>query len=159
MEIRQLRSDELERFRALRLRALRDAPAAFGTTFEDARGWSPERWSALFSSLLAFVATTGDDDVGMVRTALDPQVARAGRLGSLWVAPEARGAGVGSALVETAIAWARREGLDAILLDVSDENVAAIRLYDTLGFAPTGTRSSFPIPREHLGKHQRRLSL
>ena len=159
MEVRRLRPDEVGRFRAVRLRALRDAPASFGTTFEDASGWSPERWSELFSSLLAFVAVEGDRDVGMVRTSPELDVDGAASLGSLWVAPEARCAGVGSALVGAVVEWSRSEGFGELLLNVADDNDAAIRLYEALGFRPTGRASAFPAPRAHLGKHQRRLSL
>jgi ribosomal protein S18 acetylase RimI-like enzyme len=159
MEIRRLRDDELNRFRAIRLRSLRDAPGAFGTTFEAASGWSRERWSKIFSSLLAFVAVESDRDVGMVRTSPDLEADGAASLGSLWVAPEARCRGVGSALVEAVVAWSRSEGFGELLLNVADDNDAAIRFYEALGFTPTGRTSAFPAPREHLGKHQRRLRL
>ena len=159
MIIRQLNTAEVERFRAIRMRGLRDAPAAFGTTFGEACQWSLERWSALFSSLVAFVAVAEDRDVGLVRCAPDLEVGGAARLGSLWVAPEARGRGVGSALVEAVVRWARAEGFNEILLDVADDNHAAGALYDSLGFAPTGRTTAFPVPRAHLNKHQRRLRL
>jgi ribosomal protein S18 acetylase RimI-like enzyme len=159
MEIRRLRPDELSRFRAIRLRSLRDAPEAFGTTYEGASGWTPERWFELFSSLLAFVAVEGDQDVGMVRTSPDLEVDGVASLGSLWVAPEARCRGVGSALVEAVVEWSRSEGFSDLLLNVADDNDAAIRLYEALGFAPTGRTSTFPAPRDHLVKHQRRLML
>lgn len=32
MEVRRIRRDEHDRYRAIRLRALKDAPTAFGTT-------------------------------------------------------------------------------------------------------------------------------
>ena len=159
MEILRLHPDEVARFRTLRMRALRDAPDSFGTTLEDANAWSPERWSTLFSGLLAFVAVADAQDVGLVRAAPDLDVQGAARLGSLWVAPRARGKGVGSALVDAVVEWARAEGFDEILLDVADGNRSAIRLYEMLGFVPTGRRTAFPPPREHLGRHQRRLKL
>jgi len=159
MNIRQLGPDEVERFRAIRLRGLRSAPGAFGTTFEEAREWSPERWSALFSSLIAYVAVADNQDVGLVRCAPDLEVAGAARLGSLWVAPEARGGGVGRALVGAVVHWARTEGFREVLLDVADDNVEAVALYEGLGFASTGKTTTFPIPRAHLSKHQRRLKL
>jgi ribosomal protein S18 acetylase RimI-like enzyme len=159
MEIQSLAPEEVARFRAIRLRALREAPGAFGTRFEDALGWSHGTWSELFAGLHAFVAVARGKDVGMVRSAPDLQVSTAARLGSLWVAPEARGTGVGSALVDTVLAWARDRGFTEVLLDVSDDNAFAIALYDRMGFEPTGVVSAFPPPREHLGKHQRRLAL
>ncbi len=109
--------------------ALRDAPAAFGTTYEEAGAWSSAGWSTLFSGLRAFVAVDDDRDVGVVRTAPELEVRGAPRLGSLWVAPEVRGTGVGSALIETVVAWARTEGFEEILLDVSDDNPEAVRLH------------------------------
>ena len=159
MDIQRLGPEEVERFRAIRLRGLRSAPGAFGTTFEAACQWSPDRWSALFSGLVAFVAVTGHRDVGLVRCAPDLDVAGAARLGSLWVAPDARGSGIARALVEAVVHWARAEGFHELLLDVADDNPGAVALYERLGFAPTGKTTSFPLPRAHLSKHQRRLQL
>ncbi|MEV6446804.1 GNAT family N-acetyltransferase [Amycolatopsis sp. NPDC051716] len=60
--------------------------------------------------------------------------------GSLMVAKEARGAGVGRALTTDLIGWARRSGFAAIQFNaVVDVNVAAIRLYESLGFVTLGT--------------------
>jgi ribosomal protein S18 acetylase RimI-like enzyme len=86
-------------------------------------------------------------------------VKNAARLGSLWVAPEARGAGVGASLIEVVVEWARSEGFDELRLDVNDDNASAVKLYDLRGFEPTGEVSTLPPPREHLGKHQRVLKL
>jgi len=113
----------------------------------------------LFSGLLAFVAVEDDEDVGLVRAAPDLEVESAARLGSLWVAPSARGRGIGSRLVHTVVAWARSGGFDELLLDVSDDNEAAAALYDAIGFVRTGKTSAFPPPRECLSRHQRRLRL
>jgi len=54
---------------------------------------------------------------------------------SLAVAPQARGGGLGTALLEALMAHARAEGLDALSLSVDQENPAA-RLYERLGFRP-----------------------
>jgi GNAT superfamily N-acetyltransferase len=63
---------------------------------------------------------------------------------SRWVAPAARRKNVGKALVEEVQKWARSEGLySKLLLIVADYNVAAIRLYEACGFAPSGTPFDF----------------
>lgn len=54
------------------------------------------------------------------------------------VAAAARGQGVGTRLVETAEAMAKAAGLDRVAIGVSVDNVAARRLYERLGYAPTG---------------------
>ncbi|WP_410596393.1 GNAT family N-acetyltransferase [Amycolatopsis sp. lyj-23] len=60
--------------------------------------------------------------------------------GSLMVAREARGTGVGRALAKDLIGWARRSGFAAIQFNaVVDVNTPAIRLYESLGFVTLGT--------------------
>ena len=59
--------------------------------------------------------------------------------GHIWdivVRPEARGRGVGRALIAAAEQWARDRGYRLLTLNVFVENRAALRLYEELGFAP-----------------------
>ena len=51
-----------------------------------------------------------------------------------------RGRGVGSALVQAAIDWARGEGLHKLCLEVFPTNTAAIALYRKCGFVEEGLR-------------------
>ena len=62
-----------------------------------------------------------------------------GEIGML-VARERRGHGVGTALVQHAIVWAREAGLHKLSLDVFAHNEAAIGLYRKLGFVEEGRR-------------------
>ena len=55
--------------------------------------------------------------------------------------------------------WAREEGFPHLFLDVADENTAAIKLYERLGFAPTGVKNHMPPPRDHISEHERALEL
>jgi ribosomal protein S18 acetylase RimI-like enzyme len=55
-------------------------------------------------------------------------------LEDIYVAPEARGSGVGRALVEAAFERARERGCLRIELDVNEANPAAVALYESLGF-------------------------
>ena len=60
--------------------------------------------------------------------------------GSLMVASQARGTGVGRALTIDMISWARRSGFAAIQFNaVVETNTAAVRLYESLGFITLGT--------------------
>lgn len=60
--------------------------------------------------------------------------------GSLMVAKDARGKGVGRALATDMITWARANGFAAIQFNaVVDTNTAAISLYESLGFSTLGT--------------------
>jgi len=55
-------------------------------------------------------------------------------LAELYVVPARRGNGVGRALLEAALDHARHSGADRIDLGTSDDDVAARRLYESLGF-------------------------
>ena len=62
-------------------------------------------------------------------------------------------------LIEALIDWARTAGHDRLLLDVADTNLPAVRLYERMGFEPTGAVGSLPPPREHIREHGRALDL
>jgi ribosomal protein S18 acetylase RimI-like enzyme len=59
-------------------------------------------------------------------------------LAELYVVPEQRGRGLGRALMEAAIALARREGADTMDLGTADDDHAARALYESMGFNSTG---------------------
>jgi ribosomal protein S18 acetylase RimI-like enzyme len=54
------------------------------------------------------------------------------------VEPEYRGQGVGRALLEHAIAWARAKGFPGMMLETQDNNVLGCRLYASCGFELRG---------------------
>lgn len=59
---------------------------------------------------------------------------------SFMVAPDARGHGVGRALAEYALDWARRQGFAAMQFNaVVESNEVAVQLYRRLGFTVIGT--------------------
>ena len=64
---------------------------------------------------------------------------------SYMVAAEARGRGIGRALVVESLEWAREHGFAAMLFNaVVATNTGAVRLYEDLGFTVIGT-----VPRAH----------
>jgi putative acetyltransferase len=56
----------------------------------------------------------------------------------MWVAPEWRGRGIGSALLAAAIGWAREMGVEKLALSVYPHNDAALGLYRKFGFVQEG---------------------
>jgi GNAT superfamily N-acetyltransferase len=159
MEIQRLTSDEAVRLRTLRLRALRDAPDAFDSTFEESFARTPESWATQLSELATFVAVIDGSDAGIARGGPDSRIQNVAWLLSMWVAPEARGQGVGEALVDAVVGWARSNGMVRLLLDVGDDNTAAVALYARKGFSPNGKQSTLLPPRDHIREHQRVLEL
>lgn len=57
---------------------------------------------------------------------------------SISVAPDRRGGGIGAALLDEAIRWARDVGVDKLVLSVYPDNRAAISLYRRFGFVDEG---------------------
>lgn len=159
--IERLGPADHDRARVVRLRALGDAPDAFWTTLAEEEQRPPALWRERLAAAdsATFVAHRGGVDVGLVVGA--PHRGQEGDAGlfSMWVAPEARRAGVADALVSAVIAWARDGGYRTLRLEVSDANEAAVRLYERRGFAATGHGGSFPPPRDHITEHERALDL
>jgi ribosomal-protein-alanine N-acetyltransferase len=62
---------------------------------------------------------------------------------NLAVAPEIRRQGVARKLVRTALAHARRKGAKRAFLEVRASNIAAQKLYSSLGFAGTSIRRDY----------------
>ena len=159
LTIQRLSARDAGRLRAIRLRALEDAPDAFGTTLSEAAAFPAESWDVQLRQLATFVATANGSDVGLVRGAPHEHRSDTGDLISMWVAPEARRQGIGSALVDAVVDWARSRGLSRLLLEVAEANTPAIELYRRKGFVPTGAFGTLPAPREHVREIGMVLSL
>ena len=84
-----------------------------------------------------FLAEADGRVVGSIH--VEPSPHGFGEIG-MAVARDWRGRGVGSALLETAIGWAREQGLHKLSLDVFAHNERAIALYRKFGFVEEGRR-------------------
>jgi len=91
---------------------------------------------------VVLVAERDERIVGYVYAGLEPmswQALRgpAGFIHDVVVEDESRGSGVGTALVEAAIAWLKERGAPRVLLCTADRNEGAQRLFARLGFRRT----------------------
>lgn len=141
---------EVMRLRDIRLRALRDAPTAFGSSYEveaarDEAEWRrrAEAWADRDQGVI-LLARLGGDDVGVAAGFRDGDGRCLAWLVSMWVAPEARRSGVGRALVGEIAAWAESIRVDALRLHVTSGNDSARRLYEAAGFVATGDWMQHP---------------
>lgn len=66
-----------------------------------------------------------------------------GYVTNIAVTKEARGRGIGKALVETLVAFAKDKSLAFISLEVRQSNAPAIALYKKFGFEDKGKRKAF----------------
>ncbi|MEA2249852.1 MAG: hypothetical protein QOG70_94 [Solirubrobacteraceae bacterium] len=143
-DVRRLAPHESELLRDLRLRALLDAPLAFGSTHARELARTPEQWQRWAADAAAGerqVVFVAEPAAGLANGFLDHDDRDLVHLFAMWVAPEARGAGTGRALVDAVVAWASHRGARRLLASVTEGNDAAARLYAAAGFVSTGVRT------------------
>lgn len=127
--------------RDLRLRALADAPEAFGSTYDRELARTAADWQRWLSTGVTLVLEDAGTAAGLVAGMADPDDSGIVYLMAMWVEPARRGSGAGDALVAELLAWARTVGARTVRLDVISTNAPARRLYQRHGFRPTGRQS------------------
>ena len=141
MEIRAIRADEWQLLRQARLTALADSPLAFASVLADEQSLEDAHWQEWATDAAAgvdytLVVALDDEPVGLAGAFIEED--GVAKVVSMWVAPTHRGAGIGSALLDEVLAWARRAGAPATRLSVTAGDSAATRLYARAGFVDTG---------------------
>jgi ribosomal protein S18 acetylase RimI-like enzyme len=148
--VRSLEPDEWPLYREIRLTALTQAPEAFGSTPERERTFSEAQWRQRLTARNTLIAEAEDiGPCGLIGIVLDSddkddeeqreeEGSPVAELVSVWVAPAARGRGVGARLVTAAGDRATALGAAELRLWVAVDNPAAERLYRRLGFQRTG---------------------
>jgi ribosomal protein S18 acetylase RimI-like enzyme len=144
--VRRIRAEEWEWLRAIRLRALADAPMAFGSTLADEQARPDEFWrgraagGASDDDRATFIAERNGVWVGIGTCVLEAGGAgeRPAWIFGMWVDPAVRRQGTAQALLRFLAGWARERGADVLNLHVTATNAPAIALYERLGFRTTG---------------------
>ncbi len=148
LEIRALTENDAEDFQPLRLRALKEHPDAFGSSYESESGLSLETVAARMrrtaESPNAFTLGAYRDGrligmVGFYRDAWGEKVRHKGHVWGMYVVSERQGEGVGRRLMRELLARAARlDGLGQVHLCVVAGNASARGLYASLGFETYG---------------------
>ena len=151
VEIMELSPDDWAVFRDVRLRALAEAPEAFGSRLADWADAPEERWRARLEAVeLNLVARRGAQHVGMASGSLDGDAVE---LTSMWVDPAVRGQGVAGALCAAVVNWAHDAGRATYLL-VRSDNARAIAAYERAGFVDLGVPEGQDGPPENRMVHR-----
>jgi ribosomal protein S18 acetylase RimI-like enzyme len=147
MEVRKLTETDAEAFWNIRLRALRDNPESFGASYEEilergiagvAQGLRKSDAAPDNATFGAFERTTL---VGIASFQREEEIKKRhkGIIWGMYVPQELRGKGIGKALLEAAIAYAKiLPGLEQINLAVVLTSKEARHLFISLGFETYG---------------------
>lgn len=144
MEIRFLTSEDAAEWLRLRVEALKISPEAFSASQEEYQSLSiNEVKKRLWSGDDDFVAGAFRDGrligiAGFYREK-GQKSRHKGRVWGVYVAPEARGAGIGGRMMQALLKRGSAiDGVQQILLSVTGTQEPAIRLYHSLGFESFG---------------------
>ncbi len=141
--VRRIVDEDWERYRALRLRALRSDPLAFGSTWARESAFSESLWrerthrAATSSEVASWLAeSAGGDLVGTAGVFWEePSYVVWG----MWVDPGYRRGGSGGRLLDELLDWtSRAHPMAEVRLSVNPTQTAAVRLYLDRGFRRTG---------------------
>jgi ribosomal protein S18 acetylase RimI-like enzyme len=151
MDIRTFHTGDGILMKQIRLRALADAPYAFGgtQTLAEESALPDSHWHQLAAEVggdvpewrdrcISFVVFDGDEPCGTGSSFLCSRVPRRAYFSAAWIDPRYRRRGLGRRLVDDVIEWATAHGADHIRLWVDDTNPGAAKFYEALGFRPTG---------------------
>ena len=138
--IRQLLPADAEAYRSLRLSGLEESPEAFGSDFANESASPLEVFAKTLATLYVAGAFDGDRLVAVTGfRPLDREKTRhRGDIWGVYVAPEARGKGVGRRILEHILDHARGR-VQQVHLSVTTTNAPAVALYEHLGFIRYGT--------------------
>ena len=147
MEIRQTGAADWPALRRLRLRALADTPGAFASTLDEELAFGDDVWRRRAGedpAAATFIASEAGVDIGLARIFAEPDPPGRAHLVSMWVDAGHRRRGVARDLVDQAIRWATERHAHEVVLWLADQNAPARRLYERIGFRPTGRRQPLP---------------
>ena len=149
--VRETVTAEWEAWRNIRLQALRDAPDAFASTYAEQVKLGEAHWRQRVAGGGLFLAWIPEVSAPEA-SAFEP----AGMVGgyqaspgtveliSMFVRPQARGRGVGEALIDAVTGWARERDATCVHLWVTETNKHARLLYERCGFSVTAERQPLP---------------
>jgi len=137
--IEPLGPDDWREFRDIRLRALAEAPDAFGITLAEARLNSEEHWRSRLAGSDPIMAVRVDGAlVAMGGGWVPPEEPDRIMVWGMWTAPEARGHGHGRSLLSYLLDSATQRDITTVELHVTEGNDTARALYVDCGFDATG---------------------
>ena len=140
----------VQEYKTVRLRALKDSPTAFGSTYARESALSDSDWLRRADTWngpggVCYLAMDAGAPCGIIAGYSDKNDPPRVWVASMWVAPTHRRSRLGTILMDAVKLWAHTLRVAELYLMVTSNNLAAIRFYERCGFAFTGRTG----PYEH----------
>lgn len=145
VKIRLLTLQDWRLYKLIRLTSLEDSPDSFGSTYEHEAALSDAEWLARLDlefrglEALPLVAELAGHAVGLAWGVIHEPASKTAHIYQMWVSPTQRGKGIANSLLSEITAWAFHKGCERIALAVTASNEAAVRMYHSSGYLPTGS--------------------
>jgi len=144
MNIRRLSPEDAEDYFQIRLEGLYKNPEAFGSSYEEEKKQTFQKYKERFQASNSFTFGAFDESklIGVITLLTESMMKMRHRatIVAMYVTPGMRGKGIAKKLMNEAINKARSlQGIEQIHLTVVSSNSSAIRLYSSLGFVAYGT--------------------
>lgn len=145
VEIVRLPITEWQSYKSLRLRALKEDPQAFGSSYEKEIQHPDEKWQSRLADneLLVFAKMNGlvVGMMGAFQTDSD-KISNSATVYGVYVSSEARGKGISGKLIEELLNLLKGNDIATANLTVNKDQQAAVGLYKKYGFWVTGEEES-----------------
>ena len=164
MQIRRLAPDDAPAYRALRIRALGEYPDAFTSSYEEEVDRPVEDTARRLANpnLMFWGAWEGEELAGMVGLERETRAKNRhkAKVVGMYVALEHAGAGAGRRMLELLADEARSEGIEVLVLTVTEGNERATALYEGVGFRSFGIEPrAIKVDGRYFGKNHMVLDL
>lgn len=137
--VRLLTTDDVDVYKSIRLQALQTNPESFGGLYEEEALYRDEEFKEFLGKIPTFGIFHEGEIIGSVGIELQSltKIKHDGGVLGLYVAPEHRGKGAGSILLNHLIEYAKDIVLQLSLYCISDSH-DAIKFYEKHGFVTIG---------------------
>ncbi|HEY5729543.1 MAG TPA: GNAT family N-acetyltransferase [Anaerolineales bacterium] len=142
--IREVSLADVEKFRELRLHALKESPTAFSADYELNASYPASFWKGRLKPDhygVIMVAEHEEQLIGMtgIRRGESAKTKHSAGIWGVYVRPEWRGLRIAEGLMDLCLEWAGLRKIQIVKLAVVSTNESAIRLYERSGFIVYGT--------------------
>ena len=144
--IKKLDKNDWREWKKIRLEALTKSPDSFMSySFEEEDANTDNMWAEQLESCLIFGYFINDKIMGCCGLLLEKRakISHTATLCRMYVKDEARGSGVGLALVNFVKDYAKKNHVKHLYLGCNAQNLGAVKLYKKCGFKVYGTRPDY----------------